>query len=281
MLAGMLITIREGLEAFLITGILVGYLRKVNQRELASYVWVGTAAGVVASVALALAFQVLAVHFGEGHGAPLFEVAASALAVPILSYMVLWMQRQARTIKAEIETKAAAAISAGHLFTLAFLAFITVLREGIETAVFLSALATRASGEGLLPGAFLGLLAAAAIAYGYFALTVKLNLRRFFIVTGTLLIFIAAGLCAHVFMALHELGFPVIIERVWSTKRLLDSESLAGRLLHAFIGYHDEPNLLQVLAYFSYLGGMGYAFLRAERGSGHVRQPARETTARV
>ena len=130
MLAGMLITIREGIEAFLITGILLGYLKKANQRELASCVWVGTAAGVIASVALALAFQVLSVHFGEGHGAPLFEVAASVLAVPILSYMVLWMQRQARTIKAEIETKAAAAISAGHLFTLAFPAFVTVFREG-------------------------------------------------------------------------------------------------------------------------------------------------------
>jgi high-affinity iron transporter len=266
----MAITIREGLEAFLITGILLAYLKKVNQRSLAAYVWAGTVAGVVPSVALALAFQRLAFQFEEGPAASVFEAIASALAVGILSYMVLWMQRQARTLKAEIEAKAAAAISAGHLFTLAFLAFITVLREGLETAVFLSALTTRATGESPLPGAFLGLLAAIAIAYAYFALTVKLNLRRFFIVTGTLLIFIAAGLCAHIFMALHELGFPVVIEKVWSTRWLLDSESLAGRILHAFIGYHDEPNLLQVLAYFGYLGGMGYAFLRAVRESTRV-----------
>ncbi|HLC43191.1 MAG TPA: FTR1 family protein, partial [Methylomirabilota bacterium] len=215
--------------------------------------------------------------------APLFELAASALAVPILSYMVLWMQRQARTIKGEIETRAAAAISAGQLFTLTFLAFITVFREGLETAVFLSALATRAGGEGLLPGAMLGLLAAIVITYAYFALTVKLNLRKFFVVTGTLLIFIAAGLCSHIFMALHELGLPVIVEQVWSTKWLLDSESLTGRLLHAFIGYHDDPNLLQVLAYVGYLGGMGYAFFRAVRGSAtaYAKQPARETTSRA
>lgn len=268
MLAGMLITIREGLEAFLITGILLGYLARIDQRGLARYVWAGTAAGVVVGVGLALALQAAAVHFAEGHGAPLFEIAASALAVPILSYMVLWMQRQARGIKAAIEARAAAAISAGQLAVLAFLAFITVLREGLETAVFLSALATRASGESLLPGALLGLLAAIAIAYAYFALTVRLDLRKFFVVTGTLLLFIAAGLCAHVFMALAELGFPVVVERVWSTKWLLDSESLAGRLLHAFIGYHDEPNLLQVLAYFGYLGGMGCAFVRAVRKSG-------------
>jgi len=283
MAAGMLITIREGLEAFLITGILLSYLRKVDQRALASYVWAGTGAGVAASVALALAFRALALHFEEGNGAPLFELAASALAVPILSYMVLWMQRQARTIKGEIETRAAAAISAGQLFTLTFLAFITVFREGLETAVFLSALATRAGGEGLLPGAMLGLLAAIVITYAYFALTVKLNLRKFFVVTGTLLIFIAAGLCSHIFMALHELGLPVIVEQVWSTKWLLDSESLTGRLLHAFIGYHDDPNLLQVLAYVGYLGGMGYAFFRAVRGSAtaYAKQPARETTSRA
>ena len=267
MAAGILITIREGLEAFLITGILLGYLRKVDRRALAWYVWAGTGAGVVVSVGLTLALQALAVNFEEGPGAPLFELAASAVAVPILSYMVLWMQRQARGIQADIEARAAAAISVGQLYALASIAFITVLREGLETAVFLSALVSRASEAGVLPGALIGLLLAAAIAYAYFALSVRLDLRKFFLVTGVLLILIAAGLSAHIFMALHELGVPVVVERVWSTKWLLDGESLAGRILHAFIGYHDEPNLLQVLAYFGYIAAMGFAFLRAVRVS--------------
>ena len=267
MAAGILITIREGLEAFLITGILLGYLKKVDQRALAWYVWAGTGAGVVVSVGLTLALQALAVNFEEGPGAPLFELAASAVAVPILSYMVLWMQRQARGIQADIEARAAAAISVGQLYALASIAFITVLREGLETAVFLSALVSRASEAGVLPGALIGLLLAAAIAYAYFALSVRLDLRKFFLVTGVLLILIAAGLSAHIFMALHELGVPVVVERVWSTKWLLDGESLAGRILHAFVGYHDEPNLLQVLAYFGYLAAMGFAFLRAVRVS--------------
>lgn len=283
MAAGILITIREGLEAFLITGILLAYLRKVGHGGLTRYVWAGTAAGVLASVALALAFQALAVHFEESHAAPLFELAASAVAVPILSYMVLWMQRQARTLKADIETRAAVAISTGHAFALSFIAFITVLREGLETAVFLSALASRASGQGVLPGAALGLVAAVVICYAYFALSVRLNLRTFFIVTGALLIFIAAGLSAHVFMALHELGVHVGPERVWSTKWLVDNDGFAGRILHAFVGYHDEPSLLQVLAYFGYLAGMGSAFVNAVRGSARSRPeeraPAREGTA--
>jgi high-affinity iron transporter len=285
MIAGMMITIREGLEAFLITGILLGYLKKLDRSRFAPYVWGGTIAGIALSVAVALAFRALAIEFEDGPRADLFEAIASALAVPILSYMVLWMQRQARSIKAELETKAAAAIAAGQVFGLAFLAFITVFREGLETAVFLTALTTRATGENPLPGALLGLLLAGGIAYLVFATTVRLNLRAFFIVTGTLLIFIGAGLCGHIFMALHELGLAGVHGHVWSTKWLLNSDSLPGRILHAFIGYHDEPSLLEILAYFGYLAGMGYAFFGAIRGParrpGPVTEPARAAAPRA
>lgn len=266
MIAGMLITIREGLEAFLITGILLGYLRKVGCATFGRYVWAGTVAGVLGSVGLALAFQRLAVEF-EGHRAAIFEATASAIAVPILSYMVLYMQRQSHRLKADVEVKAELAISTGQVLALGTLAFITVLREGLETALFLTALTTRVSGGGLMPGALLGLAAAAAITYLVFASTVRLNLRRFFIATGFLLIFIAAGLCAHLFMTLHELGFHFLGMTAWSTKAILDSESFLGRLLHAFIGYHDEPTVMQVVAYFGYLGTMSWAFLRAVKTS--------------
>jgi high-affinity iron transporter len=266
MIAGMLITIREGLEAFLITGILLGYLRKVGRPALSRYVWAGTIVGVLASIGLAMIFQRLAVEF-EGHRAALFEAIASAIAVPILSYMVLYMQRQSHKLKGEAEVKAELAISTGQVLALGTLAFITVLREGLETALFLTALTTRVSGGGLMPGAILGLVLAAAIAYTIFASTIRLNLRRFFIVTGFLLIFIAAGLCAHIFMALHEAGFHLLGTTAWSTKAILDSESFLGRLLHAFMGYHDEPTVIQVVAYFGYLGIMSWAFLRAVKAT--------------
>jgi len=180
MIAGMLITIREGLEAFLITGILLGYLRKVGRPALSRYVWAGTIVGVLASIGLTMIFQRLAVEF-EGHRAALFEATASAIAVPILSYMVLYMQRQSHKLKGEAEVKAELAISTGQVLALGTLAFITVLREGLETALFLTALTTRVSGGGLMPGAILGLVLAAAIAYTIFASTIRLNLRRFFI----------------------------------------------------------------------------------------------------
>ena len=266
MIAGMLITFREGLEAFLIVGILLGYLRKAGHSACTRYVWAGTVVGILASIGLALGFQTLAMEF-EGRRAAWFEATASAIAVPILSYMVLYMQRHARGLKTHTETKAELAITTGQVVTLATLAFITVFREGLETAIFLTALMTRVSSGGLMPGALLGLAASAVIAYAIFASTLQLDLRRFFIVTSLLLIFIAAGLCAHIFMALHEIGFHLLGVTAWSTKSILDSESLLGRLLHAFIGYHDEPTVMEVLAYFGYLGTMGWAFMRAVKAS--------------
>ena len=266
MIAGILITFREGLEAFLIIGILLGYLRKAGHSTCGRYVWAGTVAGVLASIGLAWGFQALAMEF-EGPRAAWFEAAASAIAVPILSYMVLYMQRHARGLKTQAEAKAALAVTTGQVVTLATLAFITVLREGLETAIFLAALMTRVSSAGLMPGAFLGLAASAMIAYAIFASTIQLDLRRFFIVTSVLLIFIAAGLCAHILMALHEVGFHVLGMTAWSTKSILDSESFVGRLLHAFIGYHDEPTVMEVLVYFGYLGSMSWAFVRAVKAS--------------
>lgn len=266
MIAGMLITFREGLEAFLIIGILLGYLRKAGHFTCSRYVWVGTVVGVLMSIGLALGFQALAMEF-EGQRAAWFEATASGIAVPILSYMVLYMQRHARGLRTQTEARAELAVTTGQVVALATLAFITVLREGLETAIFLTALMTRVSSGGLMPGALLGLAAAAVIAYAIFASTVQLNLRRFFIVTSVLLIFIAAGLCAHIFMALHEIGFHLLGMTAWSTKSILDSESFLGRLLHAFIGYHDEPTVMEVLAYFGYLGIMGWAFMGAVKAS--------------
>lgn len=266
MIAGMLITFREGLEAFLIIGILLGYLRKVGHSACSRYVWTGTVIGVLVSIGLALGFQALAMEF-EGQRAAWFEAIASAIAVPILSYMVLYMQRHARSLKTQTEARAEQAVTTGQVVTLATLAFITVFREGLETAIFLAALMTRVSSGGLMPGAILGLAGSAAIAYAIFASTVQLNLRRFFIVTSVLLIFIAAGLCAHILMALHEVGFHLLGMTAWSTKSILDSDSFLGRLLHAFIGYHDEPTVMEVLAYLGYLGIMSWAFMRAVKVS--------------
>jgi len=265
LLAGLFITIREGVEAFLIVGILVGYLTKIGQGRFRSLVWLGTGAAILVSVVLAVVFQVVAIQF-EGRNAEIFEVAVSLAAVGVLTWMVLWMQRQSRTVKSALESKVDLAISQNQAFALAGLAFVSVLREGLETVLFLSALFYTSGKQELLQGSALGLVAAAAIAYLVFASTVRLNLRKFFLVTGVLLIFIAAGLVGHSVMGLQELGvLPASGSPVWDTSAFISDDGLAGRLLHAFIGYQAAPSLPQVAAYSVYVLVFSLGFLDAAK----------------
>ncbi|MBI3359689.1 MAG: FTR1 family protein [Chloroflexi bacterium] len=261
MIAGSLITIREGLEAFLIVGILLGYLTKIDQPQFKVHIWIGTAAAIVVSILLALLFQALAIQF-EGRSAELFEAAVALLAVGVLTWMVLWMQRQSRTIKGELEQKVDAALSTGQVYGLASLAFISVLREGLETALFLSAVFVVARDDNLLPGAALGLAIAASITYLIFRSAIRLNLRAFFIVTGSLLILIAAGLVGHSLMALQEIGWlPFATATAWDLGWLISNEALLGRLLHAFIGYEAAPSWLMAAGYAAYVVFFGGQFI--------------------
>lgn len=273
MLAGSLITIREGLEAFLIVGILLGYLTKIKQPQFKAYVWIGTGAAVAVSVLVAVIFQSLAIQF-EGEAAELFEAIVALLAVGVLTWMVLWMQRQSRTIKGELEQKMDAALSSGQARALAGLAFISVLREGLETALFLSAVFVAVHDDNPLPGAALGLAVAAGITYLIFRSALRLNLRTFFIVTGSLLILIAAGLVGHSVMALQEIGWlPIGMSTAWDLDWLISNDGLLGRLLHAFVGYEAAPTWLMVIFYAAYVLFFGGQFIRAVRGGAPERAP--------
>ncbi|MFQ6617078.1 MAG: FTR1 family protein, partial [Fidelibacterota bacterium] len=230
MLASVLITLREGMEAFLIIGILLGYLKKINQAKFNKYIWAGMLSAIVASIFLALAFQALAIQF-EGRSAFIFEIVVALFAVCVLTWMVLWMQRQSRTIKADLEHRVDLAISTGSIYALAGLAFISVLREGLETVLFLGAL-VKQSGPGLLPGTILGLAIAAVIAFLIFKTAIRLNLKWFFIATGSLLILIAAGLIAHAVAALQEMEIlPVYIKEIWNINSIINEEGFLGSIL--------------------------------------------------
>lgn len=267
MIAGTLITIREGLEAFLIVGILIGYLTKVNRPHFKLHVWIGTAAALIVSALLAALFQFMAFQF-EGTAAELFEAIVALLAVGVLTWMVLWMQRQSRGIKGELEQKADEAISSGQAFALGSLAFVSVLREGVETALFLSALLVTSGDAQLLQGAVLGLVIAAGITYLLFRSAIRLNLKSFFVVTGMFLILIAAGLVGHSVMALQDVGWlSVGTTTAWNLQGLIPNDGLTGRLLHAFFGYEAAPSVLMVLAYVFYVMFFGSQFIRAIRQS--------------
>lgn len=265
MIAGTLITIREGLEAFLIVGILLGYLTKIKRTQFKVHIWIGAIAAVFVSILLAILFQYMAYQF-EGTSAEIFEAVVALLAVGVLTWMVLWMQRQSRGVKGELEQKADEAISSGQAFALGSLAFVSVLREGVETSLFLSALLVTSRDMQLFPGAILGLVIAAGITYLLFRSAIRLNLRNFFIVTGIFLILIAAGLIGHSVMALQDIGWlPIGTTIVWNLQALISNEGLAGRLLHAFVGYEAAPTLLMVFAYALYVVLFGGQFYNAIR----------------
>ncbi len=265
MIAGTLVTIREGLEAFLIVGILLGYLTKIKRAQFKAHVWIGTAAALSVSALLAILFQYMAFQF-EGRSAEIFEAVVALLAVGVLTWMVLWMQRQSRGIKGELEQKTDEAISSGQAFALGSLAFVSILREGVETALFLSAMLVTSRDMQLLSGALLGLVIAAGITYLLFRSAIRLNLRKFFIVTGLLMILIAAGLIGHSVMALQDVGWlPIGTTIVWNLQALISNEGLVGRLLHAFFGYEAAPTILMVFAYALYVIFFGGKFFNTLR----------------
>lgn len=263
MIAGALITIREGLEAFLIIGILLGYLVKINQKKLSKYIWVGSIAAVLASVAAAFVIQAFKVNF-EGPSALAFEVIVAVIAIVVLSYMIIWMQKQSKNIKGELQAKVDYALSGNQAWGIGILAFVTVIREGLETVLFLSAV----EGDGLVVGSLIGLAAAALISALLYKTTVRLDLRKFFLTTGWLLILVAAGLMSHAFYALGELGIvPPIIKGVWSLEAVISNEGLLGKILHAFVGYESTPSLMQVIVYSAYALTIGTIFTKYSKPS--------------
>lgn len=262
MAAGVLITLREGLEAFLVMGVLLGILTKIGQSRHSKYVWWGSAAAISISAVLAYLIQQLAFQF-EGENAHRFELVVASLAVAVLSYMVTWMNRQSKNLKEQLERQVQVAVDGSQVWSLALLAFVTVLREGVETALFLSAVAGANEGSRLMTGAVLGLALAALITYLIMSAAVRLNLRKFFLYTGSLIVVIAGGLLAHIAGILNELGIVETMgQALWNLSGVVADESLAGKLLHAFTGYVAAPTILQMISYAAYLGMMLYILWR-------------------
>ena len=252
MLASLLLSLREGIEAALIIGIVLGALRKLNRPEMRPAVWYGTLSAVLVSVIAGISLTAFGLSL-DGSAEQIFEGFAMLLAACVLTWMIFWMNGQSRFIKGELEAGVNRASSSGGNRALFSLAFLAVVREGIELALFLTAATFATDPQSTLVGALIGLGAAVLIGWGLFASTVRLNLRRFFQVTGFLLILFAAGLVAHGVHEFNELGWiPSVIEHVWDLNPILDENSTFGSMLKALFGYNGNPSLTEVLAYLAY-----------------------------
>jgi len=262
MIAAYLLALREGMEATLIVGVALGALRKARRPELARPIWLGVvlaaAVSLVVGGALALAGGEL-----EGPAEIAFEGITMLLAAGVLTWMVFWMQSQGRMIQANLEIGVQRAAASGQRKALFWLAFLAVLREGIETALFLTAAGLATGFTSTVYGGLLGIATAIALGWALFAATVRLDVRRFFSVTGALILLFAAGLVAHGVHEFNELGWiPAVVEHIWDTNPILDEGSLPGQLLKSLFGYNGNPSLTEALAYLAYLATIVYALAR-------------------
>ncbi len=252
MVAAIVIAFREGLEAALIVGIVFGYLRKTGQTARNRSAWAGVIAALLASIGLAVAIQVVGAEL-EGPAEQIFEGVTMALAVIMLTWMIVWMRYQSRSLKSSIEHELEAAIRQSTNQGLFAVTFLAVIREGVETALFLSAAAFTLNQMDTLVGSLIGLVVAALVGYLIYASTLRLNLRVFFNVTSVLLLIFAAGMLAQ---SIHEFQEASLIfasaAPLWDLNHLIAQESTVGLMLKAVVGYNAAPTLPEAVGYLVY-----------------------------
>lgn len=260
MIPSFIITFRETLEAALIVGIVLSYLVKTNQTRYNNIVYISSAFAIVASIIGALLFNYIAGGF-TGRAEEIFEGITMLIGALLLTTMILWMMKQKHVV-AELEHRVATELTEAHKFGLFLLIFVAVLREGIETVIFLQAASFISTNNNLI-GALIGILAAILLGYAIFVGSMRISLKKFFNVTSLLLILFAAGLVAH---GVHELQeakvIPTVIEHLWDINPTVNSDGsypplhekgYIGSILKGLFGYNGNPSLIEVLSYFVYI----------------------------
>jgi high-affinity iron transporter len=253
MLPSYILSLREGIEAALVIGIVLASLRQMHRPDLTSAIWAGTGCAALISLLTAILFTRLGLEMKDP-GEAIFEGITMLLAAGILTWMIFWMSRRARNMKADLESSVQRASNAGK-WSLFGLAFIAVLREGVELALFLAAATFSSNTPGTVLGGLLGIGTAILLGWSFFATTVKLDLGRFFQVTGFLLLLFAAGLIGRSISEMVLVGWlPALIEHVWDLGGIISETSVLGQTLGALLGYSASPSLMQVLIYAAYFG---------------------------
>jgi high-affinity iron transporter len=253
MIPTFVITLREGVEASLIVGIIAAFLVKEGRKDALKSMWIGVGIAIVLCTAVGVGLDVVGEQLPQKEQEGL-ETIVGVIAVGMITYMIIWMTRHSRGIKAELEGEAASALATGSAMALVAMAFLAVLREGFETSVFLVAAfqdSTDTTAAGT--GAILGLVAALLIGVALYRGGIRINLSRFFRVTGVILVFVAAGLLATAAHTAHEAGWinsfqSQAIDLTW----LVQPGTISGALLTGMLGLQPRPTQVEAVVYLAY-----------------------------
>ncbi|WP_424045848.1 iron uptake transporter permease EfeU [Neisseria sicca] len=267
MLIAFLIMLREGIEAALIVGIVAGFLKQSGHSRLMPKVWLGVA--LAALMCLGIGYGIHSATGEIPQKEQEFVVGVIGLvAVAMLTYMILWMKKAARSMKQQLQDSVQTALNRGNGqgWALVGMAFLAVAREGLESVFFLLAVFQQSPTWSMPVGAVLGLLAAVVIGALIYQGGMRLNLAKFFRWTGVFLIVVAAGLVAGSLRALHEAGvWNYLQEVVFDSSKYLHEDSPLGVLLGGFFGYTDHPTQGEVLAWLLYLVPVMIWFLHGSK----------------
>ncbi|HEX2753946.1 MAG TPA: iron uptake transporter permease EfeU [Candidatus Limnocylindrales bacterium] len=269
LVSGLLTGLREGVEAALIVSIVITYLVRSGRPEQIGRVWIGTGLAAVISLVVGIVIYSTVGAF-EAPYEQIFEGTTLLVAAVVVTWMLFWMRRQARSVKSELQAAVDRTIAGGASWGLAALAFTAVIREGLETSIFLvgQAASNRTEAGWILVGAFAGLAIAILIGYGFYRGSSRLNLASFFRWTGIGLVFIAAGLLSHgigEFIEIGALGNGPWTATAFDISGVLSDETGVGSFLRAIFGYSAAPAVLTLAAHVGYLVVILALFLRPAR----------------
>ncbi|MGE5672284.1 MAG: iron uptake transporter permease EfeU [Mycobacterium leprae] len=265
MLSSFIMNLREGVEMALIVAIILAYLARTGLQQYFRHVWAGVGLALAVCIAAgAILFRVLGAH--EGSLQMMIEGFTMLVAVGVLTTMIFWMRRASANISRTLRERVDAAVAGNSMWAMPVLAFVSVLREGVESVLFTIAAGESSSPGSAAIGAVLGLAVAALFGVAIYRGARFLNLKAFFHWTAVFLIIVCAGLLSGAIREFHELGWiPRIVSYVWDTSGWLSEDSLGGGILRSLLGYDSSPSLAQVLAYWSYLVVVLGLFLRPVR----------------
>ncbi len=276
MTAGLLITFREGLEAFLVVGVVLSYLGRAGLHGYKRWIYAASALGLLSAFVLGLVFQLTFTGFESSLGKLYLKLVIMGFAVAVLSYMILWMSRNSRNVKGEVERAVENAVTTGSMVTISLIAYVAILREGFETVLFLGAIFGDEMSAPVLYGGVLGLVIALAVTVGFFKGMRTLPLGVFFKMTGVLILLISAGLLSNMVGIMQEIRLlPVVNEALFDLSWFISASSEPGIFLKALFGYTPAPSLLQALSYITYFvfalavlyrTGLPRVFLRGRTG---------------